>query len=196
MVEMQYLDLPEIEMLPEQLVTLPIVRAWDYYKQQDLILLTPSYIIPIILFKCEHGAWVLESDIPDCDKLWLRTIKFPPNHESCNHSLYRVKIVDPDPGPLRHFSEHAELELLKRSIGMFLIAKFSGYSAILYIPNVPSDKTVVVYEFDRLSARRRLFVSYQDAIKVFEGLKGRIVEKEAFFIPVDVKLLQLSQTDP
>jgi hypothetical protein len=187
--ETQYLDLPEIEMLPEQLVTLPIVRAGDY-KQQDLILLTPSYIIPIILFKCEHGAWVLKSDIPDCDKLWLRTIKFPPNHEECDYTLYRVKIVDPE--PLRHFnSERAELELLKlRLIGMFLIAKFSGYSAILYIPKNPADITVVVYEFDRLSIYRRLFVDYKSAVKVLESLKGQVVEKEAFFIPVDVKLLR------
>jgi len=185
--QIQYLDLPTLEMLPEQLVTLPIIEAQDY-KQQDLILLTPSYIIPIILFKCEHGLWALKSDIPDCDKLWLRTVKLPPGHEQCVHKLFSVKVKDQD--PLRHFRSNAELELLKqRSIGMFLIAKFSGYSAILYIPNT-RDTAIVIYEFDRLSVYRRLFVNVKDAIEVLESLKKGRQVIEVFFFPVDVKLLR------
>jgi len=191
----QYLDLPEIEVSPEQLVTLPIIRASDY-RLHDRILLTPT-LTPLVVFECKHGKWILKSDIPNCDELRRQVIKFPPGHEQCFHKLFRVKIKDQD--PLRHFSEHTELELLKqRSVGMFLIAKFSGYSAILYIPNInpPPSKTVVVYEFDRLSVCRRLFVSYQRAVEVLESLrKTGLTEKKAYFIPTDVKLLKLPEDD-
>jgi hypothetical protein len=93
----------EIELTPEEIESLPKVRAvWNHDKCDYDIWLSAKLRLTyglLWLFECPHGRWLLigapATIHGEWKKIWRQgVLKLPPDHKQCNYKLYPIVFSD------------------------------------------------------------------------------------------------------